>query len=403
MHLQQPDGTTPRIGGADDGKPLRMEHRPLWDFRFAQAIGAALFRRGDFKAAAGPFAEDALWLLGDTGRVAFENLRSSLPPTSVSLRASGYYVLRSASGPDADYVCFDCGPQADGLRRDDVPSAAHGHADCLSTIVWLSGRPVLVDAGVFAYNGSKPWVEHFRRTGSHNTLLVDGRDQAEYCGRMDWARTYAARFECFEQSERGWRVTGSHDGFTRLDPELFHRRTVHLRHGHYVVICDEIFCSRPHEIELVFQFAPGTARIQDHIVTFDDVELGWTSSELLQPTLTCGGAQANEGWIAESLGVRVPAPRLSLRGSVTAPGSVILTVISDMRVMAGAGRLRPRTGAIDVALPALSRGLPRYHERIAARGLTPQPWNSRDPVTISELRVAADHLALVSSHDSRSR
>ena len=31
--LVQPDGSTPEIGGADDGKPIRMEHLPFWDFR----------------------------------------------------------------------------------------------------------------------------------------------------------------------------------------------------------------------------------------------------------------------------------------------------------------------------------------------------------------------------------
>jgi hypothetical protein len=60
----QPDGRTPEIGGADDGKPIRMEHLPFWDFRPYLAIGAVLFERADFKRLAGRFHEDALWLLG---------------------------------------------------------------------------------------------------------------------------------------------------------------------------------------------------------------------------------------------------------------------------------------------------------------------------------------------------
>ena len=74
MHLMQPDGRTPEIGGADDGKPIRMQHLPFWDFRPYQAIGAVLFQRPDFKMVAGRFYEDALWVLGPAGLDAFEAL-----------------------------------------------------------------------------------------------------------------------------------------------------------------------------------------------------------------------------------------------------------------------------------------------------------------------------------------
>ena len=55
---------------------------------------------------------------------------------------------------------YACG----GLHHDDVPSAAHGHADCLSVVLWLGGRPVLVDPGFYCYNGDASWEIHFRRT-----------------------------------------------------------------------------------------------------------------------------------------------------------------------------------------------------------------------------------------------
>ena len=42
MRLMQPDGTVPRIGGADDGKPIRLQHLPFWDFRPYYALGAVL-------------------------------------------------------------------------------------------------------------------------------------------------------------------------------------------------------------------------------------------------------------------------------------------------------------------------------------------------------------------------
>ena len=141
MTLSQPDGNTPTIGGADDGKPIRMEHLPLWDFRPYLAIGAVLFKRPDFKHAAGRFHEDALWLLGPEGLARFDAIVPQPPrETATALASSGYYVMRSDWSEGADYVCFDCGEQAAGMRTDGVPNSMHGHADCLSVVVWLEGR-----------------------------------------------------------------------------------------------------------------------------------------------------------------------------------------------------------------------------------------------------------------------
>ena len=79
MLMQQPDGTLPRIGGADDGKPIRLEHLPFWDFRPYQAIGAVVFDRADFKYTAQRFHEDAFWLLGAKGLERFNALPSHVP------------------------------------------------------------------------------------------------------------------------------------------------------------------------------------------------------------------------------------------------------------------------------------------------------------------------------------
>jgi len=135
MHMMLPDGRTPEIGGADDGKPIRLEHLQLWDFRPYLAIGAVVLRRGDFKTVAGRFYEDALWLLGSEGLAAFESMPATTPAaTAVLMRSTGYFVARSDWSERADYVCFDVGEQAAGMRTDSVPNSMHGHADCLSVV-----------------------------------------------------------------------------------------------------------------------------------------------------------------------------------------------------------------------------------------------------------------------------
>jgi hypothetical protein len=329
--MQQPDGTTPHIGGADDGKPIRLEQLPLWDFRPYQTIGAVLFGRPDFKAAAGRFFEDALWLLGLEGAARFDALDTAPPsPPSRALESSGYVVIRNNWAADADYLCFDCGEQAAGLRRDAIPSAAHGHADCLSIVVWRRGQPVLVDAGFYCYNGPKPWQDHFRETAAHNTVRIDGRDQALHINKMAWSQTYTARLEGQDLKGPSYWAIASHDGYRALPRgSVTHRRAVWVRERGYIVVCDFLDGTSSHDIELTYQFAPGNLLVTGTRVSFDErVDLYWFAPIELSACVQEGGALPDTGWIAPSLGVKAAAPRLVLAGNVALPASIV-TVFAD--------------------------------------------------------------------------
>lgn len=339
MRLLQPDGRTPSIGGADDGKPIRMEHLPFWDFRPYQAIGAVLFNRGDFKQVAGRFHEDALWLLGPEGLRQFDAIESRAPrPTCAALSASGYYVMRSDWSAHADYVCFDCGEQAAGMRTDGVPNSMHGHADCLSVIACLSGRRVLVDSGLYAYNCGGSWEAHFRETAAHNTATVDGRDQALHINKMAWSHSYRATAEGWNpEADIAW-VIGSHDGYARGPNSVVHRRAVWLRPDSYLLIDDEFVGSGEHELVVRYQFAPGRLeQTGSDTALFDgEVDVAWIGSERWSATTACGGPGPADGWIAPSLGVRQEAPRLTLRVVTAQPRTTLLTVIATRL---GASRL----------------------------------------------------------------
>lgn len=332
MHLTQPDGRTPEIGGADDGKPIRMEHLPFWDFRPYLGIGAVLFGRTDWKAIAERFNEDALWLLGPEGLEAFDALAVRAPRrTSVLLAASGYAVDRSDWSAAADYVCFDCGEQAAGMRPDGVPNSMHGHADCLSLILWLGGRPVLVDSGLFAYNCGGAWEAHFRETAAHSTARVDGCDQARHLGKMAWSHSYRASIEgTFQEEHQAWTLA-SHDGFNKGPHGVTHRRAVWRRPGGYVVILDEFRGRGRHELEVNWQFAPGSLEApgSTQAVFADAVKVVWAGNADWTTEIRCGGAGPADGWICSSLGVRRQAPRLTLRATMDASPTRLLTIVGD--------------------------------------------------------------------------
>ena len=375
MALIQPNGRTPEIGGADDGKPIRMEHLPFWDFRPYQAVGAVLFSRGDFKTVAGRFYEDALWLLGPEGLDAFETMQAVEPRrTSIVFPASGYAVSRSSWSATADYLCFDVGAQAAGMRTDAIPNSMHGHADCLSVIVSLSGRPVLVDSGLYAYNCGGEWEAHFRETAAHNTARIDGRDQARHIGKMAWSHSYRAAVEGQMSDHRQAWVCGSHDGYAR--DGVIHRRTVWRRPGGYVLVHDEFVGRGTHEIEVNYQFAPGelaginslagdggVARgIADGRVLFDEfAQLIWMGTGNWRAQIRNGGEGPADGWICQSLGVRTPAPRLTLTGAMAGATVTLLTVVADRSLCA-------RLAAGQAALLGLATG--EDVDWIAAAGLS---------------------------------
>ena len=230
MRLLQPDGRMPALGDNDDARPLAFDAPDTWDYRHFQAAGAVLFKRPDFKWTAGRFPEDAFWLLGPDGLDQFDTIDASPPAdASSALRASGYAVLRTDWSPRADYVCFDCGQQGGGLRADDVPSASHGHADALSVVAHLRGQPLLVDSGFYTYDGERDWERHFRETAAHNTISIDGLDQAIHLEKMAWMRTPTVTLEAF-QSDRvqAWAIA-SHDGYARTSGGVRHRRMAWLR------------------------------------------------------------------------------------------------------------------------------------------------------------------------------
>lgn len=333
MALMQPDGRTPEIGGADDGKPIRMEHLPFWDFGPYLSVGAVLFGRGDFKARAGRFHEDAFWLLGPRGLEEFNALAETAPEqTSVALPDSGYYVLRSDWTTRADYVCFDCGEQAAGMRPDGVPNSMHGHADCLSVVVWLQGRRVLVDSGLYAYNCGGEWEAHFRETAAHNTARVDDHDQATHLGKMAWSHSYRAHPEGWHPGAPEAWVVGAHDGYDRGPDGVTHRRAVWFSGIGYVVIADEfVGTGAAHALEVNYQFAPG-ASLGDtatRAVRYGDVAtVRWSSDAEWQATRSSGGDGPDQGWIAPSLGVRCAAPRLTLRAHMDGPQVTLVTLLA---------------------------------------------------------------------------
>lgn len=224
LHLTRPDGCVPQIGDNDDGRLLVLSGYPDWprhDHRYLLALGAVLFRRGDFKAAADDCPEDVFWLLGREGVGIYEAL--AIDPKPLDSRAfpdGGTYVIRSRDGQDY------------ALVRAGVPALhapmAHLHNDALSLELWVDGRPVLIDPGTYCYTSDLVERNRFRSTSMHNTVIIDGQEincilvnqpfYLEQNGQVQVLEWHVGKNEV--------RLVAQHDGYARLHPPVMHQRTV---------------------------------------------------------------------------------------------------------------------------------------------------------------------------------
>jgi hypothetical protein len=111
----------------------------------------------------------------DGGRVIgnFAPPSAPQPRRSVALPGAGIYAMTSSRSQ----LFIDAGPLGS-------LAGGHGHADALSVQLTANGRPMLIDPGACCY--TCPERDRFRGTAAHNTLQIDGRDQAEPAGPFAW-------------------------------------------------------------------------------------------------------------------------------------------------------------------------------------------------------------------------
>jgi hypothetical protein len=118
---------------------------------------------------------------------------------------------------------IDAGPHG-GL------TAGHGHADALSIQLISGGRPILIDPGTFCY--VCPERDRFRGTAAHNTLQVDGRDQAQPKGPFAWTDLPETTVDRWHTGETFDFFAGHHNGYR---PVIHHRWVFGLKNKFWLV------------------------------------------------------------------------------------------------------------------------------------------------------------------------
>lgn len=288
MHVHKPDGLVPTLSDSDSESYLHLLR-----------LGHELFGREDMLYVASSGAE---------GRVPSQR--------SAAFPDAGYYTMRSGWGGDgADfaherYLVFDCGP---------IGAGNHGHLDCLSIEVAASGRSLVVDPGRYTYDetsedrGETNWRAWFRGTAAHNTVTVDGRDQARYERRPGKRRRkiYPPHPACTLHtfaSTNGFDLL--HGSVTSAEYDAVHERAIFFASPHYWVIFDALRAPTQHRYDLRFQLSETAV---DRVSASPDGDAWMVRAPNLcvaHTSSTRSAASIDEGHIAYRYGEKVAAPVL---------------------------------------------------------------------------------------------
>jgi hypothetical protein len=193
------------------------------------------------------------------------------------------------------HVLVDAGPFGPG-------SGGHSHSDTLSLVARLGPEEILIDPGTYTYVAEPRWRDWFRGSAAHNTIRIDGRDQAVPAGPFRWENHPVAKVGEWSTSPERDLLDASclYAGFT-------HRRRVLFLKPDRVLVFDEV--EGPPGEHLLEQFWHPGGRVA--AVAPNVFRIGGSALLAIAPGPEIESGEGGEhGWRSPAPGVKVPAPFL---------------------------------------------------------------------------------------------
>lgn len=182
-------GEMPLLGD-DDGGRLFHPYGARREFaRATLASCAVLLGDTPWHENSADLQEQALWWFGPRD----SPVRSGRPPSSALFPDTGVAVLVQENVQ----VIVDTRGFGSG-------GAGHSHAHALHFTLRCGGVDVLIDPGTYTYVSDPAWRSRFRGTAAHNTVRVDGLDQADPAGSFRWNNL--PHTELRQWSDQPWRL-----------------------------------------------------------------------------------------------------------------------------------------------------------------------------------------------------
>lgn len=248
-HFLDCRGNFPQYGDEDDGRCFVLDlDEDFNNFRSLLTSGAILFKDPLLKTKSNGFDLKNTILFGEEGRQDFAELPAmEVENRSVFFEDEGHFIFKKQQQDKEIYLHFDAAPLGY------LSIAAHGHADALSFLLHVDGRPVLIDSGTYTYHTDPEWRKYFIGTLAHNTVRINGNDQAINGGPTLWVKHYKSEVLETEFSSTVERVMASHTGYEK--EEVRHiRELTFLRKSDEFQILDTIIAPRDKKVQVEIPF-----------------------------------------------------------------------------------------------------------------------------------------------------
>jgi hypothetical protein len=312
--LADDHGQLPTIGDDDGGMLFPICGRSPADAADSLALAAVLLNRPEL--AVGDPPEEVFWMLGGdpAGPRTGTRRDPATEPGAHIFRDTGYVVLRSGVGRGI----LDAG-------RHGFLNGGHAHADALSLVLSVHGRPLLVDPGTGTYTMDSAVRDRFRSTEMHNTAVIDSRWQSEPAGPFDWRTRAQAQVDFWRPGTDLAYVEAAHDGYR----PVVHRRAVLAADDGLWLVADHILGSGHHRADTYWHLDPAWTRNGTAAPTIR-VEHGDGLAATIVSTAAdcdeyCGDTQGL-GWCAPVYGRFIPSLTLRFGESGRGPFSIVTAI-----------------------------------------------------------------------------
>ena len=246
---------------------------------------------------------------------------------SITYADSGYTVI--VLNNDDIKIVFDHGPL--GM----APLNGHGHADALSVIVSHNGEWLLVDPGTYRYLEEPLYRKYFKSTRAHNTVTIDGLDQADQETGFIWSHPYKCWLIKNEQVYETRTVEAEHDGYDRLRSPVRHKRIVHACDSK-IVIKDTFYGRGFHHYELNYHLHPACNVESDGLWQKVSGEKGMLYIRILAAgrfNIFNGQENPPFGWYSPAYNVKLRSTVLSCHQQGTPDDTTFITALCTRKAV----------------------------------------------------------------------
>lgn len=275
-------GETVVFGDNDEGKILDLSGEDFDHYRYVlDLMGSVLPKRYSKME---NIHENLYWILSDDFQNSVLKKNCYYSPEVKCYREGGYTLWRSKNNKvliGIDHADLGFGSLA-----------AHGHADALSFQMFIEGMPVFVDPGTYNYHVPKMMRDDFRATKNHNTVCVDGANQAEILGPFLWGKRYECKeAEVQEQEEEIYfEAAIQNNGNT-------HKRKMRMSDKDIIKIeiCDDLELSKDtKKVEQIFMLGTECRWMEDACINIGNYMLNIKSTAQIEKETTCCATGYND-------------------------------------------------------------------------------------------------------------